>query len=228
MTLARRLARASVAAAVLVGAAAFGIEPRASAETGVSVVDKCSAPSDGSRMRIDMLVLLDVSGSLRANDPDNIRIKGTKDAILVLDSLSGQFENADIRVAVDSFHTSYSRQQDWVGADGTSAALIPRIDDIGTIPAGPTSTDYTQAMTGAWGRFGEGQADCRLLVWFTDGEHVTSGSAEGRLARGVGGTERPVRRRSHGVAPRGRLGRSGAARHRRRQRRDTEVPLRRG
>ena len=129
-------------------------------------------------MRIDVLVLLDVSASLRTNDPDNIRISGTKDAILVLDSLSGQFDGADIRLAVDSFHTSYFTGQDWIDARGASTALLPRIEEIGAIPPDRTTTDYTQALTGAWSRFGQGQADCRLLVWFTDGEHVTSGSAE--------------------------------------------------
>ena len=179
MTLTRRLATAALATA-LITAAAAGLAPlpQAAAETGVRVVDKCPAPSDEGRTRIDVLVLLDVSGSLRTNDPNNIRIDGTKDAVLVLDSLSGQFEDADIRVAIDSFHTNYLRHQDWIGADGVSTALLPRIEDIGAIPAGRTTTDYTEAIAGAWDRFAEAPADCRLLIWFTDGEHVTLGSAE--------------------------------------------------
>ena len=182
MTLCRRRVTALWVMAAVIGAVvpAVGLVhmPQASAETGVRVVDKCAAPLDESRMRIDVLVLLDVSGSLLTNDPNNIRISGTKDAILVLDSLSGQFEGADIRLAVDSFHTNYLNGQDWIDARGASTALLPRIEQIGAIPPGRTTTDYTQAMTGAWSRFGQGQADCRLLVWFTDGEHVTSGSAE--------------------------------------------------
>ena len=140
--------------------------------------ESCSAPADGSRMRIDLLVLLDVSGSLRSNDPDDIRISGTKDAIVALDNLSGRFDNADIRVAVDNFQTSYSREQDWTLADGASASLLPRIDSIGAIPAGPTTTDYTKALAGAWDRLDEQDADCRLLIWFTDGEHVTVAPAD--------------------------------------------------
>ena len=180
MTPARRLAASSLAAAALIAAAAVGLAPlrQAAAETGVRVVDQCPAPNDEGRMRIDVLVLLDVSGSLRTNDPDNIRIDGTKDAVLVLDSLSGQFEDADIRVAIDSFHTNYLRHLDWIGADGVSTALLPRIDDIGAIPAGRTTTDYTNAIAGAWDRFAQAPADCRLLIWFTDGEHLTLGSAE--------------------------------------------------
>ena len=182
MTLCRHRVTALWATAALVGAvvAAVGLVhmPQAIAETGVGVVDRCDAPSDGSRMRIDVLVLLDISGSLRTNDPNDIRISGTKDAILVLDNLSGQFEGADIRLAVDSFHTNYLTGQDWIDARGASTALLPRIEQIGAIPDVPTTTDYTQAMTGAWSRFGQGQADCRLLVWFTDGDHSTSGSVE--------------------------------------------------
>ncbi|MCY4421809.1 MAG: hypothetical protein OXC06_01930 [Acidimicrobiaceae bacterium] len=160
-------------------AAAVGMlsAPRASAETGVSVVDKCPVPSDAGT-RISVLILLDTSGSLRTNDPDNIRTSGTKDALLVLDSLSGQFERASISVAIDSFHTAYRPGAGWTPATGSSTALLPRVDGIAAIPEGRTTTDYTQAMVGAWERFRAQPADCHLLIWFTDGEHVTHGTAD--------------------------------------------------
>ena len=146
---------------------------QASAETDVNVSDVCSAPADGSTMRIDLLVLLDVSGSLRSNDPENLRISGTKDAIVAFDELSRQFDNADVRVAIDNFETDYSREQDWTPVAGSSITLLPRIDDIGEIPTGPTTTDYAGALEGAWSRLDERDVDCRLLIWFTDGEHHT-------------------------------------------------------
>jgi hypothetical protein len=178
MTLLRHLAAAmAVATGMAMAFVALATYP-AGAETDVDVSEVCSAPVDGSTMRIDLLVLLDVSGSLRSNDPDNLRISGTKDAIVAFDDLSGQFDNADVRVAIDNFETDYSREQGWTPADGASTALLPRIDSIGAIPAGQTTTDYTEALAGAWRRLDEQEADCRLLVWFTDGEHVTVAPAD--------------------------------------------------
>ena len=176
----RRVLRTAVAAAALLTVStATGLVslPQASAETNVSVVDKCRVPSD-TEMRVSVLILLDTSGSLRTNDPGNIRVSGTKDAVLVLDSLSGQFENASIALAIDSFHTTYRPGAGWTAAAGSSTGLLPQIDEIAAIPEGRTTTDYTQAMAGAWERFRTEDADCRLLIWFTDGEHVTRGSAD--------------------------------------------------
>lgn len=173
MTLLRHLAAAMAVATGMAMAFVALVASPAGAETDVDVSEVCSAPVDGSTMRIDLLVLLDVSGSLRSNDPDNLRISGTKDAIVAFDDLSGQFDNADVRVAIDNFETDYSREQGWTPADGASTTLLPRIDSIGAIPAGQTTTDYTEALAGAWGRLAEQDADCRLLVWFTDGEHLT-------------------------------------------------------
>ena len=173
MRLLRRLAALlALAASAAVPVVALTMTP-AGAETDVNVSDVCSAPADGSTMRIDLLVLLDVSGSLRSNDPESLRISGTKDAIVAFDELSRQFDNADVRVAIDNFETDYSREQDWTPVAGSSTALLPRIDDIGEIPSGPTTTDYTGALEGAWSRLDERDVDCRLLIWFTDGEHHT-------------------------------------------------------
>lgn len=174
----RRLAALlALAATAAMPVAALTATP-AGAETDVSVSEICSAPTDGSTMRIDLLVLLDVSGSLRSNDPENLRISGTKDAIVAFDELSRQFDNADVRVAIDNFETDYSREQDWTPVAGSSTTLLPRIDSIGAIPPGQTTTDYTGALAGAWDRLDERDVDCRLLIWFTDGEHVTVAPAD--------------------------------------------------
>ena len=175
----RVIAAAAVSTLLIAAAPRLGpvSVPAANAETGVSVVDRCSAPAD-AQMRVSVLLLLDNSGSLRTNDPNDLRVSGTKDAVIVLDGLSGQFDSASISVAIDSFNTNYRPGAGWLPADGASAGLLPRIDGIAAIPPARTSTDYTQAMTGAWERFRSEPADCRLLIWFTDGEHVTVPPAE--------------------------------------------------
>ena len=180
---ARRLAAAAAVVAALIGAAAVGVLPAspASAETGVNVDDVCPATGAGEGPRINMLILLDTSGSLRTNDPANLRSAGTRDALQVLESLSSQFSGADtdarIEVTVDTFDQRYFRQQGWLSARGVYGRLGDAIEDIASDDG--SYTDYGEALRGAWSRFAARADDCNLLIWFTDGEHATAADAEG-------------------------------------------------
>ena len=179
----RRLAAAAAVAAALIGAAAVGVLPAspASAETGVNVDDVCPATRAGESPRINMLILLDTSGSLRTNDPANLRSAGTRDALQVLESLSSQFSGADtdarIEVTVDTFDQRYFRQHGWLSARGVYGRLGGAIEDIASDDG--SYTDYGEALRGAWSRFAARADDCNLLIWFTDGEHATAADAEG-------------------------------------------------
>ena len=175
----RRLAAAAAVVAALIGAAAVGVltAPPASAETGVSVDDACPATGAGETLRINLLILLDTSGSLRTNDPANLRSAGTRDALQVLESLSSEFAGAEIEVTVDTFDQRYFRQQGWLPARGAYGRLAEAIGDIASDDG--SYTDYVQALTGAWSRFAARADDCNLLIWFTDGEHATASDAEG-------------------------------------------------
>ena len=172
-------AAAGAALACLCAAAALaGSTRQAHAETGLAVPATCAAPADGAVLRLNVLILLDNSGSLARNDPGLLRAQGAKDAVLVLDSLSTRRAgHAEVRIAIDSFNTGYERGAGWIDAAGSSRRLIGRIDPIAAIPEGRTLTDYTAAMRGAATRFAEAGEGCNLLVWFTDGEHVTHGTA---------------------------------------------------
>ncbi|MYH44991.1 MAG: VWA domain-containing protein [Acidimicrobiaceae bacterium] len=179
MRLPRPLAAAATAAAALVGAAtAVGILPAtpASAETGVSVSDVCP-DTRGENPRINLLILLDTSASLRENDPANLRSMGTRDALQVIESLSSRFSEAQIEVTVDTFDQDYFRQQGWIPASGVYERLGDAIEDIASDDG--RYTDYVRALEGAWSRFAARSDDCNLLIWFTDGEHATASDAEG-------------------------------------------------
>lgn len=179
MRLPRPLAAAAAAAAALVGAAtAVGMLPAspASAETGVSVSDVCP-DTRGESPRINLLILLDTSASLRENDPANLRSAGTRDALQVIESLSSRFSEAQIEVTVDTFDQDYFRQQGWIPASGVYERLGDAIEDIASDDG--RYTDYVKALEGAWSRFAARADDCNLLIWFTDGEHATASDAEG-------------------------------------------------
>ena len=182
MSSARRLAATAVAMAAVIGAAsavAAVSAPPASAETGVSVTDVCPRPRSGESTRVNLLILLDTSGSLKTNDPANLRSAGTKDALQVVESLSSRFADADvgIEIAVDTFDQRYFRKQGWIPADGVYQRLGEAIEAIATDDG--RYTDYVEALTGAWSRFAAHSDDCNLLIWFTDGEHDTASGAEG-------------------------------------------------
>ena len=180
MTPIRRLAASVAAAAALVSAApAVGVLPTspANAETGVSPAEVCPATESGQSPRINMLILLDTSGSLRTNDPDNLRSRGTRDAIQVIDSLSREFSEAQIEVTVDTFDERYFRQRGWLPTEGIYERLGNAVEAIATEDG--SFTDYVEALTGAWSRFATRAGDCNLLIWFTDGEHNTAADAEG-------------------------------------------------
>ena len=173
----RPAALLAVAAIAAMPVAALAASP-ASAETGVDVQDVCSATAGDGALRINLLILLDTSGSLRTTDPNNLRSAGTSDALQVIEGLSlGYPDDADIEVALDTFDARYSRQEGWYPA----SEVYSRVgNSIGTIASDAGQyTDYGAALTGAWERFATRADDCNLLIWFTDGQHATAADEVG-------------------------------------------------
>ena len=176
-SLRHRAALLAVAAIAAMPVAVLAASP-ASAETGVDVQDVCSATAGDGALRINLLVLLDTSGSLRTTDPNNLRSAGTSDALQVIEGLSLRYpDDADIEVALDTFDARYSRQEGWYPA----SEIYSRVgNSIGTIASDAGRyTDYGAALTGAWERFATRADDCNLLIWFTDGQHATAADEVG-------------------------------------------------
>lgn len=174
----RRLAALLAVAAIAAMPVAVLAASPASAETGVDVQDVCSATAGDGALRINLLVLLDTSGSLRTTDPNNLRSAGTSDALQVIEGLSLRYpDDADIEVALDTFDARYSRQEGWYPA----SEIYSRVgNSIGAIASDAGQyTDYGAALTGAWERFATRADDCNLLIWFTDGQHATAADEVG-------------------------------------------------
>lgn len=174
----RRLAALLALAATAVMPVVALVSSPASAQTGVDVQDVCSVTPGDSTVRINLLVLLDTSGSLRTTDPGNLRSAGTRDALQVIEGLSLRYPDyVNIEVALDTFDTRYSRQEGWYAASEIYSRVGNSIETIAS-DAGQY-TDYGAALTGAWERFATRANDCNLLIWFTDGEHATAADEEG-------------------------------------------------
>lgn len=171
---------AAVVACVLVGSAwvVSGVTtPSAHAETGVDVAEVCQVPSGGAPLGINLLILLDTSGSLGRTDPSNLRSAGTSRALEIVEGLSSSFPDTAIEVTLDTFDERYSRQEGWHPATEIYTRVGDSIEVIAS-DDGPY-TDYAAALTGAWQRFSTRVGDCNLLIWFTDGEHATASDEQG-------------------------------------------------
>lgn len=178
MTRGRRVA--AVVACALVGSTwvVSGIAtPSAHAETSVDVAEVCQVPSGGAPLGINLLILLDTSGSLGRTDPSNLRSAGTSRALEIVEGLSSSFPDTAIEVTLDTFDERYSRQEGWHPATEIYTRVGDSIEVIAS-DDGPY-TDYAAALTGAWQRFSTRAGDCNLLIWFTDGEHATASDEQG-------------------------------------------------
>lgn len=146
----------------------------ATAETNVPVTDRCSLA--GSQNQVNVLILMDVSGSLASTDPDGARREGLESALNNLARLARTHDDVDIKVAIDTFARRYSQVLGWLDANEAAVALE---GNIGEIIRSGGRTDYREALKGAAARFSEEPAStCNLLMWFTDGSHDTNNSTQ--------------------------------------------------
>ena len=147
----------------------------ASAETGIIPTDKCKLSE--AQNQINVVVLLDASGSLQTTDPNSHRRDGLQAAVENLAELAGA-DAAEIDIAVDTFNAVYHNKHGWQSARDARGELIGRYSEITSLGSGRGSTDYREAMRGLDQRFKAPltKGTCNLLLWFTDGEHATDGS----------------------------------------------------
>lgn len=155
-----------------------------SAATDVEATEYCEIPAD--QPQINVVMLLDASGSLNTSDPDNSRRDGLEAAIKNLATLARNNPDVTISVAVDTFATGYQQRYGWLRANEAPQDLTGRYDSITKLGMGNARrlTDYRQAMSGVADRLRTAPpSDCNLLLWFTDGEHATEGTSSDVSAR---------------------------------------------
>ena len=122
---------------------------------------------DGAKT-LDLLLLMDESVSLTRTDPNRQRIDAAKNLIHSLAEQAGK--GVAIRVALAGFDTDFELKTAFTdlpeGADDLLAE-VDRFTDDGK------STDYVLAMYGAITEL-EWAAECKRIIWYTDGSHYLS------------------------------------------------------
>ncbi len=117
---------------------------------------------------VQVLLLIDQSGSLARTDPDDQRLTGARAVVRSYASLADRVGQVEIQVA--GFGQDY-RPGEWIVLDQDSlGTALERVDAVGSVED-QLHTDYVYAMEGAAGAFAGSGATCQILFWFTDGEH---------------------------------------------------------
>lgn len=184
--------------------ACFGLSLLLSAVLAPSIVlgsddgvekNDLSASGDGSntaldtcisrQRKLDALFLIDESASLKKNDSLDQRVPALKAAMRALNSLTrGEVESAvDVEVAIAGFGTRFTERKSWGSLDDDSLTeFLTEIDRQAEVDRkSDQTTRYHEALKGAIRTFEDRQSDgtrCRLLVWFSDGEHDDSNTKE--------------------------------------------------
>lgn len=143
--------------------------------------------SSGQKDIVNVLFLIDESGSLKWNDPDGLRVEGIKATLDQFRSIAVQkpyFKvNRAITTFADGFNSNLGKPWEEL-TDGQLAADKKWIDQ--KVPGFKTgnTTNYVKGLQGAYDYFKTqlSQNSCDVLVWFTDGAINLSNSDSGRVS----------------------------------------------
>lgn len=121
---------------------------------------------------IDVLILVDESGSLKQNDPNNARVTSGLHLVSQMSKLSS---TGNLSVAVSGFGHTYDKVRDWqdIRGDSDIDALRSSINELANRTDG-IDTDYWTALDEARkqlaSKAGGGESNCQAIIWFSDGE----------------------------------------------------------
>ena len=163
----------------LVGSLSFAPQASSSnhlSEWGKDAVEQIATciNSSGQKDVVNVLFLIDESGSLKWNDRDNLRVQGLKASLDEFARIQSYRPYFTINRAFTTFADSFAPVvgKGWQKLDeGTLASDKEWIDsEIPKLNTG-TSTDYAKALDGAYNFFKPQitRNSCNVLVWFTDG-----------------------------------------------------------
>ena len=132
--------------------------------------------------RISALFLIDESKSLKSlknlpgNDPNDERVPAMKAAARALNSLTrGNKDSAvQVRVAIAGFGESFNTRQRWTNLSDSSLDSVLAVLDKQANRENSLLTRYHVALKGSLESFTQESKNsdtCRILIWFSDGEH---------------------------------------------------------
>lgn len=149
--------------------------------TGLSDLAKCVA----SNGRLQVLFLVDESGSLRETDPANKRVDAVKAALAGLGLLQSGRGAAtknpvQLDVALAGFSAGYDEVVPWRSVENGDVADLQRQADVFARRNTGIDTDYVAALQGAQRSMTQrdnevgssaGVKPCKAVLWFTDGAY---------------------------------------------------------
>jgi hypothetical protein len=183
LTTGRRLS--AVATALLLVASSTLLAGTAGAQT------TSGAPADCSD-RVEVLLMIDESASLRTTDPQNRRVEAGEVLVRSL-SASAEASGGQVNLTIAGFGSSVERAGTAVlpaetdAAVGVVASFADRTDG--------RNTDYVLALQFAVDTFRELSdvpTECKRLVWFTDGAYSIDDAQAPGIATYTSSTEGPV------------------------------------
>ena len=160
-----RSAVSALALAALAGAGVLGV-PDAPSASARSLSESASEECDA----VDLLLLMDQSGSLNRVDP------GGTERMMALNSIRSDFSGDDRwHVALIGFNEVPLLHSAGFRPAADTGQRHPSDDEIAEALPGDGSTYYGVALDAGLQVFGRAREDsCRHLVWFTDGLHDTA------------------------------------------------------
>ncbi|WP_158522669.1 vWA domain-containing protein [Tessaracoccus aquimaris] len=122
----------------------------------------------------NVLMLMDMSGSLRDTDPQAGRVKAASVTVNRLAESLAETQGIKVDMAVAGFSTGYERTLDWTPLTPESTGKINSDIESYASKNNGVDTDYWSAMDGVRKEFSARTKDqansCNMLLWFSDGE----------------------------------------------------------
>ena len=127
--------------------------------------------SDG-KDQLNILYLIDESGSLDWNDKDNLRVQGIKRSLEQFRDVSVNKPYFSVNRAITTFGSAFTVRKPWEKVSGDSLN-----DDLKWIDSNIPKlnqgqfTDWNQGLQGSYDQFQKVKSPsaCNVMVWFTDG-----------------------------------------------------------
>jgi hypothetical protein len=143
----------------------FALGPKA---TAISGLQSCIAVSKS----LNLVFLVDTSGSLQQTDPRNVRVAAVKAEIAALKSAS-QMDGTAVAISLIGFASTASVVQPWTNlTSGSEPRLMAAAQRFASMNTGAT-TDFPNGLSAAWSQIIHATtlrpSSCSAVLWFTDG-----------------------------------------------------------
>ncbi len=160
----------AVLAAVVAATAAAALLPESTTAAAQSLTEDGYRPCDAATQTVDLLLMMDESGSL--NGPDGADPDGEQRRSALKQIRSDLSKRPEVHVALIGFDVERHLHAPSFAPAAADGAQHPADTEIEAAMGNERYTDYGVALEAAAEVFEQARpGSCRVLVWFTDGLH---------------------------------------------------------